>query len=524
MRMAKEVDVVIVGAGQVGSLMAAKLAAAGRSVTVFEAGAERGAQSLASSQIWARQLKGTPGVVASGGADPLGVNFNTGQGAGGSAVHHYACWFRLHPEDFEMRSRYGVAADWPLGYEDLRRAYDAVQEEVGLAGDAAAERWRPPGADYPLPPFPRFRQGEVLARGFARKGLHVSPLPLAIATVPYKGRQSCIYDGWCDAGCPTGALANPLVTYLKWAKEQGAAIAYRSRVVRLVTDEAGGRVTGVIVSRDGERYFQPAALVIVAGFALETPRLLLASATERHPQGLANGSGTLGRYLHSHVAGGVFGLFNEETDPHLGVNGGQLLCQDGYAKPVAEGKDFVGGYQWLIGHSAKPNDLLGIACSRPDLHGAAFNAFMADAVKHFGSMTAVGESLPLAENRVELARELDEHGMPKMQVTHRWDDNAKRLYAHAMKEGVDIFRSAGAREAWHGPMAGMHLLGGARMGKDAASSVTDGYGRCHELANLFIAGPSLFPSGGSVNPTFTASALAHRSAAHIAAEWRRYTA
>ncbi|PKO59155.1 MAG: GMC family oxidoreductase [Betaproteobacteria bacterium HGW-Betaproteobacteria-13] len=523
MRTLKEVEAVVVGAGQTGCIIANRFAEAGREVLVFDAGVERGTQAMVSSQIWARRLKGTPGVVESVGSNPLGINFNTGQGGGGAAAHHYACWFRLHPEDFEMHRRYGVAADWPIGYEDLRASYDEVQAEVGIAGDATAERWRPAGADYPLPPTPRFRQGEILARGFERMGMHVAPLPLAIATAPYRGRSPCVYDGWCDAGCPTGALANPQTTYLKWAIEHGATVRYQHRVERIVTDESGRKAIGVIVAdHRGERAFQPAALVVIAGFALETPRLLLASANDRHPQGLANGSGTVGRYLHTHAAGGVFGLFDEPTECHLGVTGGQLVCQDGYGKVIREGKDFVGGYQWLIGHASKPNDLLGIACSRPDLHGEAFSAFVADAALHFGSMTAVGETLPLAENRVELVPGGSAEIMPKMRVHHRFDDNALRLHAHAMKEGVDIMNSAGARSSWHGPIAGMHLLGGTRMGIEPGTSVTDAYGRCHDLANLFIAGPGLFPSGGAVNPTFTASALAHRSALHILGNWTTY--
>ena len=514
----KPVDAVIVGAGQVGSLFAARLAAAGKRVIVFEAGPPRHAKQLVSSQIWSRRLKGTPGCEVSGGAHALGVNFNTGQGSGGSALHHYACWFRLHPEDFAMHSRHGVASDWPFGYEALRPAYDAVQAEVGISGDARAERWRPAGAPYPMPPLPVFMQGKVIARGFAAMGMHVAPLPLAINSVPFKGRPACIYDGWCDAGCPTGALANPLVTYLREAQGHGARIEHDAHVTRILTNAAGTRAIGVEVALgNGEVVIQEAGVVIVAGFAVETPRLLLASATAVHGHGLGNSSDQLGRRLHTHVACTIFGRFAEQTDNHMGVSGGQLVCQDRYAKD--QGHGFIGGYLWLIANALRPNDLLGIAAGRADLSGDALTRFMRDDARHVGAMTMIGESLPLAENRVELGDRKDRFDMPLARLVHRFDDNAVKLHAHATRESQEILRAAGASATWQGPMAGMHLLGGACMGESAADSVTDGYGALHDLPNLFVGGPSLFPSGGSVNPTFTASALAHRTAAHLVGNW-----
>lgn len=512
------VDVVIVGAGQTGSLMAERFARSGKRVVVFEAGPERRLQQLVSSQIWSRALKGTPGVATTEGANPLGVNFNTGQGSGGAALHHYACWFRLHPEDFEMKSRHGVASDWPFGYEALRPFYDRVQVEVGLSGDAGAEFWRPPGDPYPMPPLPVFRQGEIIARGFAARGLKTAPLPLAINSVPYRGRPACIYDGWCDAGCPTGALANPLVTYLPLAREHGARVVHDARVTRIVTSNDGTRAVGAeVVLRDGRRVFQSAGLVVVAGFAMETPRLLLASATSAHGRGLGNSSGLLGKGLYSHAACTVFGRFPEQTDNHLGVSGGQLVCQDRYGKQ--QGAGFIGGYQWLIAHALRPNDLLGIAGGRPDLFGAALTRFMAEDASHVGSMTLVGESLPLAQNGVELTEGRDGFGMPLARVVHRFDDNAVRLHAHGTAEGQEILRAAGATSVWQGPMVGMHLLGGAAMGRDPAYSVTDEFGVLHDVANLVVAGPSLFPTGGSVNPTFTATALADRAATHLIEHW-----
>ncbi len=516
--MAGPVDAVVVGAGQTGSLLAARLAAAGKRVVIFEAGPRRRPGELVSSQIWARRLKGTTGCGESTGDHPLAVNFNTGQGSGGSALHHYACWFRLHAEDFAMRSRHGVAADWPFGYDALRPAYDRVQEYVGISGDAAAEVWRPEGAPYPMPPLPVFRQGELIAAGFAARGLRVAPLPMAINSIPYKGRPACIFDGWCDAGCPTGALANPLVTYLKEAHALGVRVEFDARVVRVRTNANGTRATGVeVMLGDGQRVFQDAALIVIAGFAIETPRLLLASANSVHRRGLANSSGQLGRRLHTHVACTIFGRFKEKTDNHLGVSGGQLVCQDNYGKDL--GKGFLGGYQWLIGHALRPNDLLGIAGSRPDLYGAALARFMRDDAAHVGSMTLVGESIPLEENGVFLMDRNDRFGVPMARLMHRFDDNAMRLHAHASAEGQEIFRAAGASATWQGPMAGMHLLGGTCMGKDPAHAVTDEFGITHDVCNLAIAGPCLFPSGGAVNPTFTASALAQRAAEHFVARW-----
>ncbi len=135
-------DALVVGAGAAGSLVAAKLAAAGKRPLVLDAGPGWTIADLVSSPIWARRLKWDPGPSTSRGAQPINVGFNAGYGLGGAALHHYACWFRLHSEDFHMRSLYGRGQDWPIAYADLRPFYDQMQREVGISGDAAAEVWR----------------------------------------------------------------------------------------------------------------------------------------------------------------------------------------------------------------------------------------------------------------------------------------------------------------------------------------------------------------------------------------------
>lgn len=509
---ATKVDAVIVGSGAAGSLLAAKLSQAGRKVLILEAGPKRGMGDLISSQIWARRLKWAGPTVETGGQDPLSVGFGSGWGTGGAAMHHYACWFRLHPEDFEMKSRFGKGLDWPLSYDELRPSYDQVQREVGISGDAEKEIWRPQGQAYPMPPLPVFSQGRLIARGFDKLGLRTAPLPLAINSVPYNGRPACVYDGWCDAGCPIYALANPLAVYLPQALEAGATLTHDSAVTRVLTE--GAKATGVeYFDAQGRRVVQEARVVILAAYAFETPRILLNS---RHG-GLANSSGMVGRYMMAHTTANVYGLFKEETQNYLGMTGGQLLSQEDYAKDPQKG--YVASSQWLIGNALKPNDLLGICNTRPDLFGAPLHTFLQTAAQHLATMTFVGEGLPDAANRLVLSGRKDRYGFPTARVRHDFGPDSLQAWEAGMKQGKAIFEAAGAYEVWSSRRAQMHALGGAIMGRSAESSVANSYGQTHEVANLFLAGSSLFPTAGAVNPTFTISALALRSAQYLLRDW-----
>ena len=158
--------------------------------------------------------------------------------------------------------------------------------------------------------------------------MHVSPMPLAILTAPYKGRSPCIWDGWCDAGCPIGALANPLVEYFPRATAAGARMQADSHVTRVLTNKKGDRATGVeYVDANGERQVQHADAVVLAAFTIESTRILLNSRTNRHPNGLSNSNDMLGRYLMTHPSVYLFGMFEEETESYMGVTGGHLFNQ-----------------------------------------------------------------------------------------------------------------------------------------------------------------------------------------------------
>lgn len=511
-------EVVIVGAGAAGSVFAAVLAEAERQVRVLETGPARRLTDLYSSQMWARRLKWAVPHVAELTRDSVWFNLNAGRGYGGAAAHHFALWPRMHADDFKLKSSFGKGLDWPIDYADLQPWYDRVQADIGIAGDAEAEIWRPPGAPYPLRPVPRFAQGEVLARGFAKVGLHVSPVPLAILTRPYKGRPACIWDGWCEAGCPTGALANPLVEYLPRATAAGAKLQPGCHVSRVLTDRAGKRATGVeYFDEHGARRELAADAVILTAFGVENVRILLNSGSARHPHGLANSSGTLGRYLMSHPAVVLFGLFDEDMQNHMGISAGQIFNQDHWTKTGREGA--FGSRQWEGAMAFKPNDLLSIAMSRADLFHKDLERFMQRAVRGLGQIAAVCEDLPLAENRIELDGKRDAFGLPLARIHYNTSPDGLGLWNEAVEEGKKIMTAAGATEVWHGPKVAQHITGGTIMGADPARSVANGFGQAHDVANLYIGGGGLFPTGSAVNSTYTIHALALRSAAHLRDNW-----
>jgi choline dehydrogenase-like flavoprotein len=513
------VDAVVVGSGAAGALVAAKLAAKDKKVVILESGRSVQSADMISSDIYARWLHWGGDMAALQLASPATIRtyFSSGSQTGGTAAHHYAAWFRLHEEDFHMKSTFGQGNDWPITYEDLRPYYDRIQEEVGMAGDANAEVWRPPGAPYPMPGLPAFQAAQILKRGFDKLGLRTAPLPVAINTSEYKGRPTCLYDGWCDAGCPTGALANPQWVYLREAFKHGATLLNNARVTRVLTTADGKRATGVeYVDPKGTARVQRTDLVVLAALT-QTPRIMFNSATSAHPNGLSNRNGMVGKYITVHPTLNVYGLFEEETKPYQGVSIGLMVSQDDYEKDPKKG--YLASYQWLLAPAVKPNGVTGLASSRPDIYGAALDPWMKRAAKHFANIQMLGEMIARPENRIELSSDKDEFGLPLSRLTIAFSDNERALYNHASTVGKSILSAASATEAWTSPLVNQHFMGGTIMGKDPSTSVTDSYGVTHEVPNVMIAGNTLFPTAAGVNPTFTTHALTLRAVEHLLADW-----
>src|ERR1700726_2953971 len=248
---------------------------------------------------------------------------------------------------------------------------------------------------------------------------------------------------------------------------------------------------------------------------------MLNSATDKHPNGLANASGFLGKYLTAHFSSGTSAMFDEDLQPYMGTIAAQYFSYDLYDKNAHKDKGAFGSTFMVAGSAQKYSALGGVANSRGDLFGAELAAFMQRAARGYTRIGAFGEEMPNIENRVELASDKDEFGMPLGKITHSYNDDAVALFNANFEEGLTIAKATGAKEVWsnRGAMPTIHLMGGAIMGNGAADSVTNSYGQTHEIANLWIAGPGIFPTSGAPNPTYTIFALSLRGAEQLANSW-----
>jgi choline dehydrogenase-like flavoprotein len=525
MAMNEKVDVVVVGAGASGSVYAAVMAKQGKRVVVLEQGPDWQLSDLISSDIWGRRVKPAGGPFILEGKHPVSYGYQAGWGVGGAALHYFANFPRLLPNDFKIKSEHNRAHDWPISYEDVAPYYDKVARDVGVSGDAKAEEiWRPAGEPYPMPPMKTFRNGQAWLRGFEAAGIRMVPAAVGMNSTEYNGRPACIYDGWCHVGCPIGALANPLVTYLADARKSGAEVRPWSTVTRVLTNPEGTRVTGVeYYDRKKERQVQSASVVVLAAWAAQNPRILLNSATDKHPTGMANSSGLVGKYLMTHFASGTLAIFDEDVENHMGTTGAQYMSYDRYGK--TSHKEGFGSSFIVAGFALKTNDLGGIANARLDLFGADLNDFMKRAKRGLTRIGTFGEELPNIENRIEPVNDKDEFGMPLAKIIHSYDKDAEAVWNANFEEGLEVGKATGAKDVWssRGNMPTIHLMGGTIMGTEAGNSVVNSFGQSHEIPNLYVAGPGIFATSGASNPTYTIFALSLRGAEQLAATWSTVT-
>ena len=518
-------DVLIVGAGAAGGVLCKELAEAGFKVVVLEAGPhwvpER---DFVSDEKGAEQLYWTdPRVTA--GNDPIELGSNvTGKGVGGSTVHYSMVALRMHESDFMVRSRDGVAHDWPIRYEDLEPYYEAVEKELGIAGPVTwpwGPRRRGP---YPYREHPLNSVANLFVRGCERLDVTWAPCPLATISAPKEGRHPCVYRGWCIYGCSTNAKSSTLVTYIPRAIKAGAEIRANCMATRvnLGPDGAQGArarsVTYVRTTEEG-RYVeeeQAAELIILSCYSIETPRLLLNSAQPGHPDGPANSSGLVGKGLMIHSAHIVHGRYPEPVYPYkappclaLSQHFYETNPTNGYARGFT--LECVGPF---------PQSFAKQAHASLGLWGTDLRALMFD-FNHYASWALNGECLPDDRNTVTLdPDEKDQYGLPVARVTFGWGENDKRIIAAGIERAREIHQAAGAEVTWVADDTA-HLMGACRMGSDPRHSVVDQWCRTWDLPNLFICDGSVFVTSSGVNPSLTIQAIAARTAEYIKQESQR---
>ncbi len=505
------VDFAIVGAGAGGATLACQLARKGFTVVCFDAGPYwRPLEDFASDELEQQKLYWTEPRL-SGGTDPieLGGN-NSGRGVGGSTVHFAMVSLRFRPEWFRSRSLLGYGFDWPIRYEDIAPYYRAAEKALSVSGPVHYP-WGPRREPYPYRPHPVNGPAMLLARGAEALGVRWAMTPLATVSAPAGDSPPCVYRGFCVFGCSTNAKQSALVVWAHQAVKAGAEIRDLAMAGRIETSADGTRATGVHYHREGRWRVQKARHVVAAGYAIETPRLLLNSATDRHPQGLANSSGLVGTHLTTHAGPSVWATFDEEVrwykaPPNL------ALCE--HWNYCDEGKDFHGGYVFMTQGPLPRTWGMNVATAR-GLWGADLRREMLK-YNHMAGYVPVAEVEARPQNKVELADERDGLGLRIPKVTFGYSDNDRRLQRHALRFMSRMLEAAGGRDLWTSDDTA-HLLGTCRMGRDPATSVVDADGRSWDIRNLWVCDGSLFPTSGGVNPSLTIQALALRIADRIEA-------
>jgi choline dehydrogenase-like flavoprotein len=507
----EEVDFVVVGSGAGGGTLTARLAEKGFSVVCLDAGPYwRPLADFASDELAQEMLYWTDPRIT-GGADPISLaGNNCGKGVGGSTTHFSMVSLRFRPEWFKSRTKLGYGFDWPISWEEIAPYYEQVEHALCISGPVKYP-WGPARGPYPYRPHEVNAPGLILARGADKLGVKWCSTPLATVSAPRGQSPPCVYRGYCHYGCSTNAKQSALTVWAPRALKAGAEIRDMAMVGQVLTNADGSRVTGVRYQREGVWREQKARNVVVAGYAIETPRLLLNSATPQHQDGLANSSGCVGAYLTTQSGPGVWATFEEDIRWNKGPPNMAVTEHWNYEDA---GKDFHGGYAFMSQGPLAREWGQTLATSR-GLWGAELQSAMAN-YNHTAGLVPVGEVEPRACNTVTLADETDQYGLKIPKVTFSYSDNDKRLQAHAVKFMSRMLEAAGGRDLWTNDDTS-HLLGSCRMGDDPASSVVNADGRSWDIPNLWVCDGSLFPTTGGVNPSLTIQALALRCADRIEA-------
>ncbi|MGI8865486.1 MAG: GMC family oxidoreductase, partial [Rubrobacteraceae bacterium] len=425
---------------------------------------------------------------------------------GGTPVHWAGCCPRFQEYEFKTRSVYGeipgaTLLDWPIELKDLEPYYDEAESNIGVAGTNGLPLHRPNN------------NAKVVFEGAKRVGYkNFSTGRYGHNSAPYDGRPATIQDGFCFQGNKSRAKWSPLVSDLPKGEKTGhLEVRPESMALKIEHDESG-KATGVLYAdANGDEHFQKARVVCVAGNSIESPRLLLNSASSLHPDGLANSSGEVGKNYMRHVSDTCWGVFEKPVHFYRGNTMAGIVEDEAYNDPD---RGFVGGFYMETIHLG-PSFMA--AFMNPQEWGRDFTALMDD-YENFAGMWLVGEDIPSATNRVTLNDDIkDQYGLPAPNVHYDDHENDVNMRDYAADKARTLYQAVGAvKTVRTPPFPASHNMGPCRMSENPEDGVVDKNGRAHDVPNLYVSDGSQFTTGAAANPTLTIVALAIRQGDHIA--------
>ncbi len=528
-------DVVIVGAGIAGALAAEGLARQKIDTLLVDAGPRiTRAEALETyrhapnrslpgapypnTPYAPRPIERDPGYyIVQGGPEPFATLYQ--RLVGGTTWHWEAVSLRFLPDDFRMKTAFGLAQDWPIGYADLEPWYLAAEKALGVAADAEEDLGSPRSEAYPLPPMPLSYQDKLFERAVEGTSYRFVTTPMARNTADYDGRPACCGSSSCVPLCPIGAKYDAMV-HVEAAERAGARVL-AEHVVNKVEVGDGEEISGLSFKRpDGSTDRITAKVYVLAAHGLETPKILLMSRSDQRPGGVANSSDQVGRNLMDHLYKLSWALSDRPVWPFRGPVSLSSVENTRWGDWRAERPAYrIVPYNigWAIAEGAPLTTLEGLIDQ--GLEGEALAQTFRDRISRQVCLASMTEQLPDPENRIvpDFAKR-DALGIPRPKTYYRFDDYTLRGMAACQAVHEEIFGRLGVSELQHAPKPqnGAHIMGTYRLGDNPKTSVVDSDLRSHDHKNLFLLGSGAFPTGAAANPTLTIAALSLRAVQPIA--------